>query len=51
MKTKPKIIGISESRLQINKQPINNISLSNYVYKHTPAESDKGGTLLTLIKI
>ena len=46
MKTKPKIIGISESRLQINKQPINNISLPNYVYKHTPTESGKGGTLL-----
>ena len=31
-KTKPKIIGISESRLQICKQPINNILLPNYVY-------------------
>ena len=31
MKTNPKIIEISESRLQINKQPINNISLPNYV--------------------
>ena len=46
MKTKTKIIGISESRLQIKKQPINNISLPNYVYEHTPAESGKGGTLL-----
>ena len=46
MKTKPKIIGISESRLLINKQPINNISLPNYVYEHTPTESGKGGTLL-----
>ena len=46
LKTKPKIIGISESRLQINKQPINNISLPNYVYEHTPTESSKGGTLL-----
>ena len=36
MKIKPKIIGISESRLQINKQSINNISLPNYVYEHTP---------------
>ena len=45
MKTKPKVIRISESRLQINKQPINNISLPNYVYKHTPTESGKGGTL------
>ena len=46
MKTKPKIIGISESRLLINKQPINNISLPNYVYEHTPTESAKEGTLL-----
>ena len=46
MKTKPKIIGISESKLQINKQQINNISLPNYVYEHTPTESGKGGTLL-----
>ena len=46
MKIKPQIIGISESRLRINKQPINNISLPNYVYEHTPNESGKGGTLL-----
>ena len=35
MKTKPKITGISQSMLQINRQPINNISLPNYVYEHT----------------
>ena len=46
MKTKPKIIGISESRLQTNKQPINNILLPNYVYEHISTESGKGGTLL-----
>ena len=46
MKTKPKIIGISESRLQINKQPINNVSLPNFVHEHAPTESGKGGTLL-----
>ena len=46
MKTKPKVIGISESRLQINKQLINNISLPNYVYEHTPTESGNEGTLL-----
>ena len=50
MKTKPKIIGISESRLQINKQPINNISLPNYVFEQTPTESGKGGTLLYIDK-
>ena len=46
MNTKPKMIGISDSRLQISKQPINIISLPNYVYEHTPTESGKGGTLL-----
>ena len=51
MKTKPNIIGISESRLQINKQPINNVSLQNYVYEYTPTESGKEGTFSTLIKI
>ena len=45
MKAKPKMIGISESSLQINKQPINNISLPNYIYEHTPTESGKGDTL------
>ena len=47
MKTKPNIIGISESRLQINKQPINNVSLQNYVYEYTPTESGKEGTFST----
>ena len=46
MNTKPKMIGISDSRLQISKQPINIISLPNYIYEHTPTESGKGGTLL-----
>ena len=46
MKIKPKIIGISESRLQKSKQHITNISLPNYVYEHTPTESSKGGTLI-----
>ena len=50
MKIKPKIIGISESRLQNSKHHITNISLPNYVYEHTPTESSKGGTLLYLDK-
>ena len=50
MKIKPKIIRISESRLQKSKQHITNISLPNYVYEHTPRESSKGGTLLYLDK-
>ena len=49
-KIKPKIIGISESKLMVGKQPLNNISLPNYVYEHTPTESNKGGTLLYLDK-
>ena len=50
MKIKPKIIRISESRLQKSKQHITNISLPNYVYEHPPTESSKGGTLLYLDK-
>ena len=46
MKIKPKIIVISENRLQKSKQHITNISLPNCVYEHTPTESSKGGTLL-----
>ena len=49
MKVKLKIIGISESRLQENKQHITNISFPDYVYEHTPRESSKGST--HLIKI
>ena len=50
MKIKQKKFGISESRLQKNKQQITNISLPNYEYEHTPTESSKGGTLLYLDK-
>ena len=50
MKIKPKIIGISESRLQKSKQQITNISLPNYVHEHTPTESSKVVTLLYLDK-
>ena len=50
LKIKPNIIGISETRLQREKQPITNISLPNYVYEHTPTESGKGGTLLYIDK-
>ena len=50
MKIKPKIVGISETRLQKSKQHIANISLPNYVHEHTPIESSKEGTLLYLDK-
>lgn len=38
MKIKLKIIGISKNRLQKNKQYIANVTLPNYVYKHSPGE-------------
>ena len=50
MKIKPKIIGISVSRLQKSKQHITNISLPDYVYEHTPTESSRSGALLYLDK-
>ena len=50
LKSKPNIIGISETRLQKGKEPIANFSLPNYVYEHTPTESDKRGTLLYIDK-
>ena len=50
LKSKPNIIGISETRLQRGKQPITNIFLPNYVSEHTPTESGKGGTLLYIDK-
>ena len=51
MKIKPKIIGISESRLQKRKQHITNIYLPHYVHEHTSTESSKGVRSYTLIKI
>ena len=45
LKIKPNITGISETRLQKGKEPITNISLSNYIFEHTPTKSGKGGTL------
>ena len=50
LKTKPNIIGISETRLQSGKQPITSISLPNYVYEHTLTKSGKGGALLYIDK-
>ena len=40
------IIGITESRLKVNSQPLINIDLNNYNIESTPTESEKGGTLL-----
>ena len=44
------MFGISETSLQKGKQLITNISLPNYVYELTPAESGQGGTLLYIDK-
>ena len=49
-KIKPKVIGLSETRLRKNRQPLSNINLENYVYESTPTESFKGGTMLYVDK-
>ena len=46
MKIKPEIIGISESRICKDKEPLTNICLKNYDIEQTKTESSKGGTLL-----
>ena len=48
MEIKPKIIGIPDIRLQINKQPINNIWLPNYVPEHTPTEPGKRVAIISI---
>ena len=40
------IIGITETRLKVNSQPLINIDLNNYNIESTPTESEKGGALL-----
>ena len=40
------IIGISESKLRANLNPLSNTTLKNYNTEHTTTESEKGGTLL-----
>ena len=50
LKIKPNVIGVSETRNQRVKQPITNVSPSNYVDEHTPTESRKGGTLSCIDK-
>ena len=41
-----KIIGITETKLTNQKDPVNSIEIPNYSIEHTPTESDKGGALL-----
>ena len=42
------IIGVTESRLKVNSQPLINIDLSNYNIESTPTKSEKGGRLLCI---
>ena len=51
MKTKPKIIGISESRLEINKQPIKISHAEIMSMNILQLNLVKGAHLSTLIKI
>ena len=39
------IIGISESKLRANLNPLSNTTLKNYNVEHTTTESEKGGAL------
>ena len=48
--TKPKVIGISESRTRTGRPPFSNINIDNYICEHTPTESSKGGTLVYINK-
>ena len=50
LEIKPNTIGMSETRSQKGKEPITNIYLPNYLYKHIPSESGKEGTLLYIDK-
>ena len=50
LKIKPNVIGVSETRNQRVKQPITNVSPSNYVDEHTPTKSRKGGILSCIDK-
>ena len=49
-KIKPKLIGLSETRLRKNRQPLSNINLENYVYESTSTQSSKGRTMLYVDK-
>ena len=40
------VIGITESHLKLNVQPLININLKNYNTEETPSESKKGAALL-----
>ena len=46
IKTPPKIIAISESRVKSNKEPLSQINIPGYTIEQTPTDSGKGGALL-----
>ena len=48
LKVKLDILGIAESRLKTEKQPINNIDLQGYVVESTPTDASCGGALLDI---
>ena len=43
-KSKPKVIGISECRIKVNRTLLSNINLKDYTYEWTHTEASKGGT-------
>ena len=45
-KSKPKVIGISECRLKVNRTLLSNIDLKDYTYEWTHTEALKGGTFI-----
>ena len=50
LKVKFDILGITESRLRADKQPVNNIDLEGYVTESTPTAASCGGALLYINK-
>ena len=46
LRIKFNVIGITESRLKLNKQLLVNINLKNLNIEETPTDSEKGGALL-----
>ena len=50
LRVKFEILGITESRIRIDKQAINNIHLEGYVIESTPTAASWGGALLYINK-
>ena len=44
------IIGISESRLKLDKVPLNSVQIPGYNFEFTPTECNNGGTALYIKK-